>query len=183
MPTAEFNPWAAGVLNTKPEVPLDAGDFPLAKLWQRFAGGLIDLVLVLPLAMALFVLLALGYVRYVEGMSVGLFLRSMDYTNYLVRGTLLFISMPASFLILNSYLILKRGQTFGKFFLKTRMVGNDGQLMPLPRIVLFRYLLFWFLWFLPLIQYIIFIDALCIFGEERKCLHDDVAGTKVVSLR
>ncbi len=86
----------------------------------------------------------------------------------------------AVFLGLNGYLLFTRGQTVGKSVLKTRIVGLNGALPPFSRVFLLRYLLPGLFSYLPIVGFIPGIGILLIFGRDRRCLHDYLAGTRVV---
>jgi uncharacterized RDD family membrane protein YckC len=95
---------------------------------------------------------------------------------------------------LNGYLLTTRGQTIGKLLTKIQIVDvQSGDLLPFLRVYVYRYL-----WTLPLLLVVILIpgpaddllvnvvyliDALLIFGSDRRCLHDYIAGSKVVIYR
>ncbi len=97
-------------------------------------------------------------------------------------------------LVLNGYLLAARGQTIGKLITKIQIVdARSGQLLPFLRVYVYRYL-----WILPLELANIFIpgelddllvgflglmEVMTIFGHERRCLHDYIAGSKVVHFR
>ena len=80
--------------------------------------------------------------------------------------------------------ITASGQTIGKKYLRIRIVKVDGSPVDFVSGVLVRS---WVLGFLTTILnqcclgwIFTLVDALMIFGEERRCLHDLLAGTKVV---
>ncbi len=80
---------------------------------------------------------------------------------------------------LQASLLCTRGATLGKRFLKLRVVGVDGNPAGVVQLVLLRTLL-------PALSgfccgLLSLIDVLFIFGEERRCLHDLLAGTAVVN--
>jgi len=102
-----------------------------------------------------------------------------------------------AFLLVHGYLLFTQGQTVGKWLLGTRIVdARTGQLLPFTRVYIIRYL-----WLTPLVLLIPFLppglivllssivgfinlgDSLLIFGRERRCLHDYLAGSVVVSAR
>lgn len=87
------------------------------------------------------------------------------------------------FLVLNGYLLSKRGQTIGKRLVGTRIVSfTDGQILPLGRIFALRYLPVWIVALIPFIgNVVLLVDILFIFRDDRRCLHDLIAGTKVVN--
>ena len=87
------------------------------------------------------------------------------------------------FLTVNAYLLANRGQTIGKFVMKTQIVSDGGELVPLMPLFLKRYLLIWFIGSLPFVGRLFSLaDALVIFRDNRKCLHDEFAGTKVIRM-
>jgi uncharacterized RDD family membrane protein YckC len=96
-----------------------------------------------------------------------------------------------SWLLLQGYMLAARGQTIGKWLLKIQIVDESSNcLLPIFRVILLRY--FWTVpillvyVFLPL-EVAIFIfnlatigNVLWILGDDKRCLHDYVAGSKVV---
>jgi len=89
----------------------------------------------------------------------------------------------AAFILLNGYLLHKNGQTIGKKLLGIRIVGVDGSSLPLGRLLALRYVPQWLVSALPYIGGLLcLVNVLFIFGEERRCIHDRIAGTKVVKV-
>jgi uncharacterized RDD family membrane protein YckC len=83
--------------------------------------------------------------------------------------------------ILNLYFLARDGQTMGKKGLKIRIVRVDGGQATLGRIFALRMLVPGLLRAVPLLGgFFILLDALFIFGPERRCIHDYFADTKVV---
>jgi len=92
---------------------------------------------------------------------------------------------------LNGYLLGTRGQTVGKMLTKIRIVdARTGSLLPFVRVYVYRSL-----WLIPIVLLALLIpgmigdllislawlgDKMSIFGKERRCLHDYIAGSKVV---
>lgn len=125
----------------------------------------------------LFALLALvpGGVAFVgaadsygnDGMGAALFL--------LVAGLL-------GFLGIQIYLLVQNGQTIGKRTVGIRIVDyNDGTLLGAGRILGMRGVLPGVIASIPYVGWIFALaDALFIFGEERRCIHDYMAQSKVV---
>ena len=67
--------------------------------------------------------------------------------------------------------------------MKTQIVSDSGQPLNFGELYLKRYLVIQLLAILPFIGGLIgLIDTLLIFRSSRKCLHDDIAGTKVIKL-
>ena len=96
------------------------------------------------------------------------------------------------FLAVN-FVFLKKGQTIGKLALKLQIQRrSDGSLLPVQDIILRRLLPVWGVSmlgnalgtiFATIAGIFILVDALCIFRQQRNTIHDDIAGTKVVSLK
>jgi len=97
----------------------------------------------------------------------------------------LLLDMPSLFTyglglywIYQLYLLTVDGQTIGKKVMKIKIVridtGENGGFMPN---VLMRWLLNGLL---ALIPFYALVDILFIFREDRRCIHDMIAGTKVV---
>jgi uncharacterized RDD family membrane protein YckC len=76
------------------------------------------------------------------------------------------------------YLISTSGQTLAKKWLGIRIVRVDGSQLGFLYGVVLRS---WVMGFAAgLIPFVGLVDVLLIFGDERRCLHDHLAGTKVV---
>lgn len=86
-----------------------------------------------------------------------------------------------SFLLLQGYLLIKRGQTIGKLIFKIRIVRPDGSAASIGRIIGLRYALASLLGIVPALgQIYAIVDCLFIFHSSRRCLHDRIADTIVV---
>ena len=95
----------------------------------------------------------------------------------LVGLVLAFVGM----LTVNAILVARSGQTLGKYVLKIRVVRTDGSNAGLGRIFFARYLPVTVLGAIPFIGIIVSLaDALMIFRDNRRCLHDEIADTIVV---
>ncbi len=82
------------------------------------------------------------------------------------------------------YLLSMTGQTLGKKWMRVRVVKLDGSPVDFASAVVLRS---WVPYGLTFVGSLIvvgsvlpLVDALMIFGDERRCLHDLIAGTKVV---
>jgi uncharacterized RDD family membrane protein YckC len=89
----------------------------------------------------------------------------------------------ATFAAVNFRLLEKRGQTVGKWYVGIAIVGLDGAKKRAAHLLVYRFvpaLLF------PEVPYLgwlfALVDTLAIFGRERRCLHDRIAGTKVIEV-
>jgi uncharacterized RDD family membrane protein YckC len=84
-------------------------------------------------------------------------------------------------LAINFYLLHRNGQTIGKLAVTIKIVCVDGSRAGLARLFLVRTLLTWIMYGVPLLNILFFpLDVLFIFRRDRRCLHDLIAGTKVV---
>ncbi|QFT12493.1 RDD family protein (plasmid) [Vibrio sp. THAF190c] len=104
------------------------------------------------------------------------------------------------YLLCNGYLLHKYGQTIGKNIFEISIVSMNNQPLSLAKIFFMRWAPFYFIMYLPtrlyelwpnyelfkflslLAMISVILNYLFIFGKERRCLHDRIAGTKVVDL-
>ncbi len=88
------------------------------------------------------------------------------------------------FFVLHGYLLAKRGQTIGKWMLKIRIVSiHDEKILPFWKVFVYRYLPLLVAGQIQVLGPIVsLVDPLFIFRADRRCLHDLVAGTKVVTV-
>lgn len=85
------------------------------------------------------------------------------------------------FLILNGYLLYTAGQTVGKKTLDIKIVNLDNKLPEFTSIYGLRYFLISIFDSIPIIgSFFALIDALFVFREDKRCIHDLIAGTKVI---
>ena len=141
----------------------------LASRWKRLGGAFIDGVITIVIFLP--IILGTGVLDRAfsgEGMTVG------QQAAFFVVGWVIF-------LLLNGYLLLKRGQTIGKVAVKTKIVDHNGSIPNFGKLLVFRYLIFGLVAQIPIIGgFAGLADALFIFGKERRCLHDHLADTRVV---
>lgn len=148
---------------TPPVIEADA----LAGRGARLGAFLLDVLIVLAIAVPVSVGLDL-----VEGL--------MDQdAGALVRTTAVGI---IAYAIVNGYPLAQRGQTLGKMAVGVRIVSaRTGAIVPLWNSLGVRYALVQIIIQIPVAGVVFALaDALCIFGERRRCLHDFLAGTEVV---
>jgi len=85
------------------------------------------------------------------------------------------------FLVVQGYLLATRGQTIGKMMVSIRIVRSSGERASFPRLVGLRYGVLTLANLIPVAGPLFgVVDALLIFRESRKCLHDNIADTIVV---
>ena len=145
-------------------------DDPLASRWQRLGGYLLDLLMV---GLILYLVMRLtGTVEQLSrpaGLSIG---QRLIWT---AAGLVLYVA-------LNGYLLAKEGQTLGKQLVGTRIVDLAGEVPSFGKLIFLRYTLFFLLPLIPILGPMIgLLDGLWIFGREKRCVHDVLAGTRVVT--
>jgi len=85
------------------------------------------------------------------------------------------------FLLLNSVLLYRYGQTIGKKLVGVRIVRPDGSTASIGRVVGLRYLVSGLVEALPMVGLLCgLIDSLFIFQKSRRCIHDLIADTIVI---
>ena len=112
----------------------------------------------------------------------GIWSRMVEQSNTVTDTVLIFLVSVGAFLLLNGYLLAKHGQTIGKRLLNMRIVSvQDGRILPFWRVMALRYLPVWVIGYIPLVGSVFsLVNPLFIFREDRRCVHDLIAGTRVV---
>ncbi len=144
----------------------------LASRWLRLAGALIDGLVVFAIVFPIMFL-------------SGYFEKALDGEQTL-GDTILFGAFGlAVSLLVHGYFLAKEGQTIAKKLLGMRIVSvEDGQILPLWKVYGLRYIPLAIVAQIPLVGTVTGLaNALFIFGEERRCIHDYIAGTKVVMVK
>jgi uncharacterized RDD family membrane protein YckC len=91
----------------------------------------------------------------------------------------------AAVMAIQAILITRRGQSIGKIVVRTRIVDLNGKPVGFVRGVLLRAWVFVPIGLLlpdGVASMVSLADALFIFRKDRRCLHDLVAGTRVIQL-
>ena len=150
----------------------------LASRWQRLGGSLFDGLLAFVAIIPSFFGLSLSeFAR--RGTRSNPFFFFTESGTWGVVAAVLF----GTLMIVQWTLLAKRGQTVGKIVAGTRVVGVDDLPAGFLRTVVLR------LWPVEIVsrvgmlQWLALVDVLFIFGASRRCLHDRIAGTKVVTVR
>jgi len=133
----------------------------------RFLDGLIGLVITAP------VMYLTGYFDRAVKQQVGF----VELGFWTLGGFLVYLAIHGYFLATN-------GQTIGKKLLSIKIVDKKtGELLPFVKLVGLRDLTMIALASIPFVGPITgIVDVLFIFGSQRQCLHDLIAGTKVVKV-
>jgi uncharacterized RDD family membrane protein YckC len=165
-------------------VPLNQMNFqgyPLASAWGRLFAYIIDCAIVaISCVLGVFVISWLAKQGMPIDDPIAIVRRQQE-----LNGNMLAMLMlaPGFFILLQWYLLAVSGQTLGKKLLMMRIVTDDGELPGFVRAVVLRSWVCYFICAVPIVgRWFGFLDSLFIFSASRKCLHDHVAGTRVVSL-
>ena len=159
-----INPYAAPgapVSGTLPPPLPDEARLPLAGRGDRLLAKIVDR--------------ALYFACLVPALVVAI----LQARNALGLALTLGVFAAAILFIYNLMLLGDHGQTVGKRWLRIRIVRSDGSDADLGRLFGLRMAVPWLIGvFLgPLF---VLPDVLCIFGNERRCLHDMMADTVVI---
>ena len=96
-------------------------------------------------------------------------------------GVALMLIVGLTFIGYQIYLLIDRGQTLGKKMLGVRIVRMDGSRVGAARLFFLRFLVPQILASIPFVgPFVALGGILVIFQQDRRCLHDHLADTKVV---
>ena len=167
-PTPPINPFAPPQSPVQDFQPLSSAQWVLASRGRRFAGALIDLILV-------------GGLVAITSMlfSFNLATLSDNSLSALAGFSVSFLAV----VFLQSYLLATRGQSLAKIILKMRILRPDGSRVSALRIIGLRYFLPGLINGIPIVGMIFsLVNPLMIFRSSRRCLHDDIADTIVLKI-
>lgn len=143
----------------------------LASRWARLSAALIDVVIMLVVAIPAAFLIG----------SVDRVMQGLEPT--LMQQVLGGIIGVAAFLLVNGYLLKTYGQTVGKRLVRIAIVDLEGRKPAWLPMLGKRYVILWVVSAIPFIGGVsALVDCLFIFRADRRCLHDLLAGTRVVQL-
>jgi len=147
-------------------------DVALAEPWTRFGARLLDTVFMFLAVVPGFVTaIVAGILQAPESPAI---------PALGAVGLLLVFGLPVVLTIFDWVLLAQTGQTLGKRIAGIRIVrAEDGEPVGFLRAVVLRNVVNSFLGMFSLGIYFL-VDSLMIFNAERRCVHDMIAGTKVV---
>ncbi len=170
------NPYAtpSAILEDEEPEEIAASGPKLASRWSRLAATVIDYLVVTSLPV-----LAYAYGPYRSNSPLDVSdPSSFDF------GVILGMLFAVAMLLFNIFLLRYNGQTLGKKLMGIKLVRSDGySYVSLPRIIGLRFLPVALVsrW-IPVVGPAIWgVEALTIFGRERKCIHDYLADTIVIT--
>jgi len=175
-PDPDFNPYAPPKTDIDQGLTFGGDDYVLAERGTRFAAALIDGLLMVVTLIPGFVLLLTA----AEGGMYRMFNHGNSDSLFLAVGVMILLFL--AFMAFQWYLIATTGQSLAKKWLGIKIVRTDGTPCGFVNGVILRS---WVLGlvgnFIPVVGGLIhLIDPLLIFGEERRCLHDHIASTRVI---
>ena len=175
-PGTNFNPYAPPTADIHQGVQVDPqGQYVLAERGTRLGAIIVDYLL------ALASMLPAGVVA-----SFLLFTNRDNFqseeSKWMLIGSLCMMGlMVLGFAIYQMYLISTTGQSLAKRWMGIKIVRLDGSPVGFVHGVLLRSFVIGALGGIPFVGWIVgIVDPLMIFGEERRCLHDHIAGTRVI---
>jgi len=164
--------------------PVIAGDPEAASRWLRLPAALIDGVLKtlcylpisIPLVRTIFVEAISGEQRSFSEITE---LTSNIVNEHLAQA----LPFLGGLLLIQFFLLASRGQTIGKWLLRLRIVRHDdSSAAGWYRAFLLRANLPFMIEQIPVFGFIFWVvDSTFIFRADRRCLHDHIAGTKVIT--
>lgn len=105
----------------------------------------------------------------------------LESNGLIAAGVLAALAAVLGLLVYQTRLLLDKGMTIGKRMISVRVVAEDGTPLGFGRIIGLRIMVPAFVGSVPLVGPIFsLLDALFIFREDRRCIHDHLAGTSVV---
>lgn len=113
-----------------------------------------------------------------------LFDLTFDVENKVVDPVIYVVGFICSlflYFLINYKKLRDEGQTLGKEIMGSKITDLNGQLLPVQSLIVKRLIPFWLFPYLPFIGGIAnMVNLLFIFGKPRRCIHDYIAGTKVI---
>ncbi len=163
-----YSPPSADLVGAEEDAAIESNE-NLASRWARLGAVMLDsLVLGLP-----FVVFMYGTDYWDRAIKQEITVQEQFITFLIGLG---------AYFVVNGYLLAKRGQTIGKFTLGIKIVSSENsQLLPLWKLIFLRYLPESLIGYIPIVGLLLFtINALFIFRKDKRCIHDFIAGTKVI---
>lgn len=155
-------------MDTDTEVSSANGQENLASRWARLGAAVIDGIIAM-LAILPIMSMAGLWEQAMNGEPLSL--------QAMLWGALYGFAV---FLLVHGYFLKRDGQTLGKKLLGIKITTLTGAVPDFWPMVAKRYLVVWVITYLPFVGNLIgMVDALFIFRNDKRCLHDHLAGTVV----
>lgn len=167
VPVAGNNPYRAPRADVRAIARASDDSDVLAGRGARLAAAIIDYLCVIAAALPGLVGYVVADAKGAHGPATGL-------------ASMVFIMGLGLLGLTQATYIVRDGQTIGKKWMKIRIVDHrDGSVPSWPRVLGLRYVGNLALRQIPLY---FFIDVVPILGKDQRCVHDYIAGTKVVEV-
>jgi uncharacterized RDD family membrane protein YckC len=167
---AGVDPYRAPMTDVRPFAPATE----LARRFSRLAAAILDSLIYMAVGFAGFAPVFLFDFAREEPSDETAGVIGMVFLGLMMVGLL-------AVFIVNLYFLHRDGQTLGKKALKIRIVRTNDDRASLGRIFALRMLVPGVIGAVPIVGPLFTLaDVLFIFGEERRCIHDYFADTKVV---
>lgn len=148
----------------------DSAGPPLAGRGTRLGAAILDTLIGLVISCP--VMMFTGYIDRAMQQQVS----PVEMAIYTMGGMVVY-------LLIHGYLLATQGQSVGKKLLGIRIVDYESnEILPFGKLVGLRLLPVWIVSAIPFANCLALVDVLFIFGEERRCVHDLIAGSKVVQV-
>jgi uncharacterized RDD family membrane protein YckC len=165
----EQNPYNAPASDVAYEPPAGNNELQPADRLMRLVAALIDGLIMLAILLPM-----MFFGGYFAGIMQGKQPAFLDQAMWSVVGFIVFI-------VVQGVPLNASGQTWGKKALKMKIVDMQGRQPSLVHILTMRYLPTQAISLIPCVGALYaLVDVLFIFGEDRRCVHDKIAGTQVV---
>jgi uncharacterized RDD family membrane protein YckC len=161
------NPYAPPSANVA-DAP--SAEFVLADRGVRLGAHVLDGV----------IFVAMVYIPIVLGVGVGVGLDSIGSAS-VGPGILIGVSGLVAWIVLSTMFVVRNGQSIAKKLVGIKTIRSDGSSAGFARIFWLRNVVNGLIGSVPFFGFIYWLtDALFIFGDDSRCLHDKIADTIVV---
>ena len=153
----------------------------LASLLQRFLGALLDSFIPSLFMVPGYLMMIFGAVMMDQQAQAG---GTPDFPIISVIGIAILVIGGLVTLVLQIYLLATRSQTLGKYIMKAQIVDFEtGQPADFVKCAVLRILVNSIICSIPCVGAIYsLVDIFFIFRDDRRCLHDLLAGTTVIDI-
>ncbi len=170
-PGPELDPYAPPSAQVAAPMYEQGQQAPLADRGSRFVAQLLNGLVCIPAGILVGVAVGFSEQNTGGGMNVVAAI-------CIVIGIIYMIAL----LVINLRLLGREGQSLGKKWAKIRIVRTDGSKASLGRLIGLRYIVNGLIGAVPGIGGIYgLVNILFIFRDDRRCIHDLIADTKVVT--
>jgi len=171
---SNYNPYAPMLETQLPRMQ----QAPLATLWKRFAGAMLDGLVAFGAMLPGFIPLAISMAQQDPNSQ------APDLDTMGIVGIIWILVIVLVLAILQIYLLVTRSQTIGKYLVNTQIVEFEtGVPAGFMKTFVLRSFVSGLIGAIPFVGFIYpLVDILFIFRADRRCIHDLIAGTNVVDI-